>query len=382
MATFVIGDIHGNLVALNDLLQQVTPLLGRDDTLVFLGDYLDRGPDARGCVDRILDLQRRTAANVATLLGNHEDWFLRSLRDPTRHSWLLGMEALATVRSYSTRVAEQLQAAMAEAGPHLLTERIALPYDLLREAMPAAHIEFFESLRLYHRTPEALCVHAGLDPAISDISQQPREAMLWGTDDFVEAYAGKELVVYGHRNDTIVDSSGWPQPRIGKCTIGLDTIASGVLTAIRLPEMQVIQSARYWPSKAPSSSCRAPMKNTPGIAPFSVKTNAGIRHAFYRDVSFKALVRSFPAGAFAEIDLRDCAETPVFAVVRVPDQGEMDGRVVQFETTFRTEDGQTIAKQWPAEGARKAGEVVGMFCLPRSVVDAETRVVPNGDRAD
>jgi hypothetical protein len=123
------------------------------------------------------------------------------------------------------------------------------------------------------------------------------------------------------------------------------------------------------------------MNNTPGIAPFSVKTNAGIRHEFYRDVSFKALVRNFPPGSFDEIDLRDCAEAPVFAVVRVPDQGAMDGRVVQLETTFRTEDGQTIAKQWPAEGARKAGAVAGLFCLPWSVVEAETRVVPNGDRA-
>jgi hypothetical protein len=49
MATFVIGDIHGNLPALTDLLGQVEPLLTRDDTLVFLGDYIDRGPDSRGC---------------------------------------------------------------------------------------------------------------------------------------------------------------------------------------------------------------------------------------------------------------------------------------------------------------------------------------------
>ncbi len=244
MATFVIGDIHGNLPALDDLLDQVEPLLARDDTLVFLGDYIDRGPDARACVDRILELRARTAANVATLLGNHEDWLLRSLRDPTRHSWLFGMEALATVRSYSTQVAEELEAALADAGPRLLTEQIPLPYDLLRDAMPPAHIEFFENLKLFHRTPEALCVHAGLDPAISDVSQQPRDAMLWGTDDFIEAYGGKELVVYGHWNDAVVDASGWPRPRIRKRTIGLDTIAGGVLTAIRLPDWQVIQSAR------------------------------------------------------------------------------------------------------------------------------------------
>lgn len=245
MPTIVIGDIHGNLPALNDLLQQVEPLLCEDDTLVFLGDYIDRGPDSRGCVEQILELRERTAAKVVTLMGNHEDWFLRSLRDPTRHSWLLGMEGLTTVRSYSTRVAQRLEAAMAEAGPRLLTERVVVPYDMLLGVMPPEHIEFFDSLKLFQRTPEALCVHAGLDPAIFNVEDQPREALLWGHEEFVERYRGDELVVYGHWNDGVVDVSGWPRPRIGKRTVGIDTIARGVLTAIQLPGRRVFQSAMH-----------------------------------------------------------------------------------------------------------------------------------------
>jgi len=64
--------------------------LGGKDTTVFLGDYIDRGPDTRGCIDRILRWQDESPATVITLLGNHEDWLLRSITDPARHSWLGG----------------------------------------------------------------------------------------------------------------------------------------------------------------------------------------------------------------------------------------------------------------------------------------------------
>jgi serine/threonine protein phosphatase 1 len=245
MATFVIGDIHANLAALKDLLAQITPQLQEDDTLVFLGDYIDRGPDARGCVDRILDLREETAARVVTLMGNHEDWLLRSLNDPTRHSWLLGMEAFDTIESYSHSVAERLRKELEEAGPRLLTERVALPYELLIEAMSREHINFFRRLHPYHRSADALCVHAGLDPSVMDVSEQSPDVLLWGDDQFPDGYLGDELVVYGHRGDALVDDTGWPRPRIGERTAGLDTISKGVLTAIRLPGMEVVQSRRH-----------------------------------------------------------------------------------------------------------------------------------------
>ena len=93
MATIAIGDIHGNAKALQDLLGQLAAELTAADTVVFLGDYIDRGPDSRGCIERILQFRAGTVAKVVTLAGNHEDWLLRSLSDPTRHSWILGMDA-------------------------------------------------------------------------------------------------------------------------------------------------------------------------------------------------------------------------------------------------------------------------------------------------
>lgn len=130
MATVVIGDIHGNYRALDDLLSKVQAGLQAEDTVVFLGDYIDRGPDSKSCVNRILEFHATVSATVVTLLGNHEDWLLRTLADPTRHSWVLGMEAFHTIASYSRSAAVELRSALEAAGPRLLTERVALPYDL------------------------------------------------------------------------------------------------------------------------------------------------------------------------------------------------------------------------------------------------------------
>ena len=74
MATFVIEDIHGNLSSLNNLLSKVLTELGSEDTLVFLGDYIDRGPDSRRCVDRVIEVQNESPFPVVALCGNHEDW--------------------------------------------------------------------------------------------------------------------------------------------------------------------------------------------------------------------------------------------------------------------------------------------------------------------
>ena len=105
MATFAIGDIHGNIRALDDLLVLITPETGAGDSVVFLGDYIDRGANSKECIERILDFQKAGKAKVVTLLGNHEQWLMRTFHDHTRHSWILGMEALSTIQSYSPSAA-------------------------------------------------------------------------------------------------------------------------------------------------------------------------------------------------------------------------------------------------------------------------------------
>jgi len=244
MPTYAISDIHGQAGALDALLGEIEPLLGGGDTVVFLGDCIDRGADSRGCIDRILELRASTPAAVIGLLGNHEDWMLRTLRDPTRHSWLLGMDALPTIASYSPAAAGAVAAAVGRLGERIVTERVALPYNLFFETMPADHRAFFERLAVWHRTDDAVCTHGGCDPGAGPFESQPREALIWGSDDFTETYAGPELLVYGHWNNADLDERGWPRPRRVGHTIGIDTIAHGVLTALRLPDRRLFQTGR------------------------------------------------------------------------------------------------------------------------------------------
>ena len=245
MATIAIGDIHGNLPALNDLLGQLAPELGLGDTVVFLGDYIDRGPDSKGCVDAILAFQATAKAAVVCLVGNHEDWMLRTLHDHGRHSWLLGMEAFDTIGSYSGEAERILRDAASNAGAQLYLGPCELPYEAFFDILPRAHRQFFESLAAYHRTPDCVCTHGGLDPRGGPVDEQARKHLIWGAAGFPHDYHGAETIVYGHWNNGVLDHDGWPTPACVGATIGIDTIAHGVLTAMRLPDRRLFQTARH-----------------------------------------------------------------------------------------------------------------------------------------
>ena len=227
MALTAIGDIHGNIRALDDLLARITPELGRDDTVVFLGDYIDRGPDSKGCIARVLDFHRTSKARVVTLLGNHEQWLLRSYHDHSRHSWILGMEAFPTIRSYAPEAATRLSEVIGNLGTRVVLEHVQMPYELFFGAVPPEHMAFLSSLRTFFRAPEGVCVHGGLDPAAGRAEEQETEHLIWGVDGFPENYRGADRVMYGHANNPVADRAGWPHPRILARTYGLDTIERG-----------------------------------------------------------------------------------------------------------------------------------------------------------
>jgi Calcineurin-like phosphoesterase len=245
MPTYAIGDIHGNLAALDDLLSMVVPELSPADTLVFLGDYIDRGPDSKGCVERIVRLKEELTCPVVGILGNHEQWMLRTLDDPSRHSWLVGMEALDTIRSYSPEAASSITLAMGELGIRLFTDKAALPYAAFFEAIPEDHIRFFRELRPYHRPADVICVHGGmsLDGVLDPLDDHVH---VWGPPGFPEDYEGDAPVVYGHRDNAVVAADGSVRPFVGaNRTFGIDTISHGILTAMRFPDETVIQSGRF-----------------------------------------------------------------------------------------------------------------------------------------
>ena len=245
MPTIAIGDIHGFLDPLTDLLSQLRVEVSEDDTVVFLGDYIDRGPDSKGCIDAILEFEEDIVGTVVCLRGNHEDWLLQTLGDFGRHSWLIGMDGYDTIRSYSPDAAQIIRDAQKAAGLSVYMDRVALPYGVFVDSMPKSHRTFFHKLLPCYRGADGICVHGGLDVSVARVEDQTLHACMWGVDGFPEDYRGDEVVVYGHHNNAVLDRDGWPGPCIIGSTIGLDTISHGVLTAMRLSDRRLFQSARH-----------------------------------------------------------------------------------------------------------------------------------------
>ncbi len=199
---FAIGDIHGCLSHLERLMEEIRPLLDpQEDTLVFLGDYIDRGPDPKGVVDLILQIKKEVR-HVVCLKGNHEDMFLDWVLNGRNYDLYLYNGGGSTIRSYSQ-----------DREFHL----------------PAEHLDFFTSLRLYYETDKYIFVHAGLKAGVPLKEQDPQE-MIWIREEFIYSnYDFGKLVVFGHT----------PLQRVlvAPNKIGIDTgaVYGGKLTCLELP---------------------------------------------------------------------------------------------------------------------------------------------------
>ncbi len=196
---YAIGDIHGCLDPLRGLMDQLR--LSEEDELVFVGDYVDRGPDSKGVIDYLLTLRGR----YTFLMGNHERMFLDFLQGKDRFLFLYNGGA-ATLESYG---------------------------GLGR--IPAAHLDFLNRLHLYYETEEHLFVHAGIRPGIPLQEQDPKD-LLWIREEFY-AYPGRypKTVVFGHTpmREVLMEED----------RIGIDTacVYGNKLTCLILPSRQVIQ---------------------------------------------------------------------------------------------------------------------------------------------
>ena len=155
MQTYVIGDIHGDLVALDTLLGRL-PMLGASDTLVFLGDYVDRGPESRAVVERVRELQASAAFKVVLLRGNHEDTWARSFENPNP-AFLLhkGNGCGATWRSFTGRpMGDELTQLSDDEFLEMLDVRHWFPSDVA---------EWMQTLPTWYEDAHGIYVHAGLD---------------------------------------------------------------------------------------------------------------------------------------------------------------------------------------------------------------------------
>ena len=244
--TFAIGDVHGEIGELFKLLSSL-PTLDKDDSLVFLGDYVDRGPKSAEVVEYVRKLPTHSPANVVALRGNHEDAWLRVI-DVGWDAFVLPPPngCLAALRSYS-------------GGPVPAADEHPTPEE--REPLrsgsffPQDVVEWFRTLPFWYEDEHAIYVHAGL-PRGENGFPHPREVdppfpMLWLRDeDFFRSYRGK-LVVFGHTRTEYLppELSGYtPEDPTdlwaGENVVGIDTGCGngGFLTALELPAMNVYES--------------------------------------------------------------------------------------------------------------------------------------------
>jgi serine/threonine protein phosphatase 1 len=244
--TFAIGDIHGDLDALLVVFQRL-PEITSDDTVVLLGDYVDRGPNSAGVVRWVRDYTARTPAKVVALRGNHEDAWLQVI-DRGWPEFVLprGNGCLESYRSF-------------QGGPVPEANEPPTPAEL--DAMcaggffPADVVAWMRELPYFYEDEHAIYVHAGIkrvDGGFPHPSQvHPPRALLWLRDrDFFEHYRGK-LVVFGHTTTRTLPnelSSYTPDDPTdlwaGPACVGLDTACGkgGFLTAFELPGQRVYES--------------------------------------------------------------------------------------------------------------------------------------------
>jgi|SRR5215510_4752756 len=219
MGRYVIGDIHGCSDELRRLMDGLP--LSSGDRLVFLGDYIDRGPDSNGVVSYLLALQKSYhEIQFVFLKGNHEDMFLSFLGLGGQHGDMFIVNGgKTTLESYGL-------------APH------QTPQEVLA-AIPAEHLGFFKNLVNHYMMDSFLCVHAGINPQ-KTLAEQSEEELLWIRNTFIyRSHPLPYTVLFGHT----------PQPTVFydlPYKVGLDTglVYGNMLTCLEVDEKVLYQISR------------------------------------------------------------------------------------------------------------------------------------------
>ena len=163
MKKIVISDIHGQLRMLLDVINAID--CSAIDEFIFLGDYVDRGPESSGVINYLINFSKDH--NCVFLKGNHEDMMLRAFEnEEDKYLWLLN-GGTKTINSYDG-------------------------------AYPSKHVDWLNKLKLIHEDEKNIYVHAGIDPE-KKLSEQKESDLLWIRDDFYMHPTGlKKTVVFGH----------------------------------------------------------------------------------------------------------------------------------------------------------------------------------------
>lgn len=224
LPTWLIGDIHGCLNELNALLAKLPP----DARLIFLGDYIDRGPDSKGCIERLMREKHRSIF----LRGNHEQMLLDYFFDqenPDTALWLRSVNG----------------------GPQTLAS-YGLEPGCQYDDLPANHREFIESLPLYHEGSNFIAVHAGVDVSVAQMAEQAPRDLLYIRMNWIsnEAQWKGKPVVFGHTPARYLYGRERQHEIIkGERSTGIDTgcVYGGSLTALNPATREILQVAAARP---------------------------------------------------------------------------------------------------------------------------------------
>ncbi len=204
MRTLAIGDIHGCSSALRALIHEVQP--GPDDTLITLGDYVDRGPDSKGVLDLLLQLEKKT--QLKPLTGNHEILFLEALNGNMEPEGWLRVGGMETIQSYLP-------------DPGIVSWESVTPGHL-KQSVTLEHQEFLKRCLRYHEDATNLYVHANAN-AYYSLAEQSDNWLFWTRFDDVFPHTSKKRIICGHT----AQKSGWPN--VKPYAICLDTWVYGAL---------------------------------------------------------------------------------------------------------------------------------------------------------
>lgn len=219
---WAVGDVHGRLDLLKPLVETImtdaAASAAERKVVIFLGDYIDRGPDSRGVVRYLAGLSANTDIEWRFLMGNHEKTLLNFLDDPSVGPRWCDYGGQATIRSYGLRIPDLKH--KPEVWAHLAAD--------LRHKLSEREMRFFAEQELSITVGDYFFAHAGARPGQS-LDQQSAEDLIWIRGSFLDSEAEfDQIIVHGHTPSAEV--------HVDHRRVGIDTRAyeSGVLTALRL----------------------------------------------------------------------------------------------------------------------------------------------------
>lgn len=219
MRIYAVGDIHGRddlLAELHEMIVADADRFEGEKLIVYLGDYIDRGPASMQVIERLLDHPPLDFESVF-LLGNHEQALLDFLVDAKAMAAWMNWGGKETLSSYGITLP-----------PTIYLEHMELLAGQLKEKLPDRHIQFYQSLQSSYALGNYYFVHAGIRPGIP-LQKQELGDQLWIREEFTRSQQQHEaIIVHGHSITTNAE--------LLANRIGIDTGAfhTGVLTALVL----------------------------------------------------------------------------------------------------------------------------------------------------